>query len=475
MKDKKKAVRILAGFLSFMLVMTFVSRGVYAKSLPTVKVKEAKCGRLSRMLRCGGTVVPTAVKGVQLPEGLTVEQVDISAGCKAEKGDQLMKLDVSQLKEKAEALESEIAEMKESAETANNDGTPVFTEPDMPVSRVNVKKGDTVSAGDVLFTVDTGRLLRLINELETERNSDIINRGGCIAAAESADSSEGMEDTASQQRTQAAVYDCNIEQKQEKIDRYLEVYNNGGRVCAPCGGTVTAVKVGSGDLTGQSAAVLIGESDDESCSVKSREKLLDTYRALIEDDGAVMSTVDGTVTAVDVAAGQQTTSSAAVCIADNSRPVYFRAELTEEEAKQISAGDSADIALHNGRQVLSGCRISSVVRQSGTGYTAIVPIDSEDALSGDIGELRIQVNSEDSSICVPSGAIYGDRQKYVFILKKEEGFLGEEYRAERIEVTTSSSNETMTALSSGGLSEGDKVICTDKKLTDGQTVRYTEE
>jgi hypothetical protein len=42
-----------------------------------------------------------------------------------------------------------------------------------------------------------------------------------------------------------------------------------------------------------------------------------------------------------------------------------------------------------------------------------------------------------------------------------------------VDVTAGYSNDSMTALSSSGLGDGDKIICTDKKLTDGQTVRLS--
>ena len=471
MTDKKKMMKLFAGFLAAMLIMTFVSRAVYAKSLPLVQVKEAKTQRLTRMIRCGGTVVPTAVKSVFLPEGLTVEQMCVSGGCAVKKDEALLMLDTAQLKEKALTLENEIEELKEQSEQSKS-GTPVFAEPDMPVSKVNVGKGDTVEKGDVLFTVDSERLLRLINELETERNSDIINRDGCLAAAQKAEGDAALEEAASQQKVQAAVYDCNIKQEQQKIDRYLAVYKNGGRVCAPCSGTVTAVKISDGDLTAESAAVLIGERINESSAVREKEKLLKKYRCLIKDGGIVRSETDGTVTSAPVNAGEQTTASAAVCIADNSQKMYFHAELSEEDAKQVSAGDQTDVVLHNGKLKLS-CRIEAVVKRSGTGYTAIVPIDCTEALCGDIGELRIQAAAEESSICVPTSALFGSDHKYLFILKKEDGFIGEEYRAERVDVTAGYSNDSMTALSSSGLGDGDKIICTDKKLTDGQTVRLS--
>ena len=474
MTNKKKAVKVFSGFLAAMLVMTFVSRAVYAKNLPCVTVSEAKQQRLTRVIKCGGTVVPTAVKSVFLPEGLTVEQMIVSPGCAVEKDSELIRLDKAQLEEKALTLESEIADEKNASVSEPKYGTPVFAEPDMPVSEVKVRNGDTVKAGDTLFTVDLDRLLILINELEAERNTDMINRDGCTAAAEKAEEDELTVENAAQQRVQAEVYECSIEQKQRKIGRYLEVYNCGGKICAPCGGTVTAVKIGSGDVTSQSAAVLIGDEESVCSSISEKEKLLERYHELIKNDGIVKSTAAGTVTSAEITAGQQTTASAALCIADNTAPLCFRAELTEEDAAQISAGDTAEVVLHNGRLRLDDCRIDSVVKQSG-GYIAAVRVEDPDIRCSDIGELRVQSTAEESSICVPTSAVRGGSdQKYVFILKTEDGFLGEEYHAERINVTADKSNDTLTSLSGCGLTEGDKVICTDKKLSDGQTVRYSD-
>ena len=166
MKEKKIAWKLFAGFLILMLIMTFVSRIIYTRRLPVVTVQGVKSQRLTSVLSCSGTVEPTAVKTVYLPEGLTVEMISAFAGKKVEAGDELLRLDMKKLEEKANRLEAEINEEKQTSSASEKNGTSVFAEPDMPVKSISVKPGDRVEKGDELFRIDTDRLCFYINELE---------------------------------------------------------------------------------------------------------------------------------------------------------------------------------------------------------------------------------------------------------------------------------------------------------------------
>lgn len=473
MKENKRAVKFFTGFLVLMLIMTFVSRIVYTRSLPVVSVKSVKSERLTNVISCSGTVEPTSVKTVYLPEDLTVEMISAFEGKTVAEGDELLRLDLKKLEEKAQKLKTEINEEKQNAIDVGT-GTSVFAEPDMPVKSVTVKKGDKVKKGDLLFTIDTDRLCYFINELETERNNEIINRDACTAAIKKAEK-EKQDDIVAQQKTQEAIYNSGIAQKQRKIDRYMRVLNNYGNITAPCGGVVTAIKIGSGDTTTSAAAMLIGKSEKVGSAVMEKKKLLEEYNALIKNGGSVASEIAGTVTAVNIAAGQLTTSAAAISISDDSAPVYFRADLTEDQARKIAAGDGAELMFRNGRVRLN-CTVESVTKlPTGQGYRAAVPIESDKVVCGDIGQLKVRITDEEEGVCVPRSAVRGaENKRYVYLLVTEDGFLGEEYHAERVSVTEQNSNDIYVSLSSG-LSEGAYVICSEKELTDGQTVRLRNE
>ena len=143
MKENKRAVKFFAVFLVLMLIMTFVSRIVYTRSLPVVSVKSVKSERLTNVISCSGTVEPTSVKTVYLPEDLTVEMISAFEGKTVAEGDELLRLDLKKLEEKAQKLKTEINEEKQNANDVGT-GTSVFAEPDMPVKSVTVKKGDKV-------------------------------------------------------------------------------------------------------------------------------------------------------------------------------------------------------------------------------------------------------------------------------------------------------------------------------------------
>ncbi|MCR5020092.1 HlyD family efflux transporter periplasmic adaptor subunit [Ruminococcus sp.] len=466
---KKRPIKLFAIFLSAMLAMTFVSREIYTKKLAVVTAKNVQHMRLVKNIKASGTLEATAVKSVYLPDGLTVEKITVSVGSSVSNGDELFKLDMAQLKEKASRLEDEINELITEEGLQCDDETPVFIEPDIPVKSVEVKPGDKVSEGDILFTLDCDKLLLLINDLETERNEDIINLTGSLAKE-----NKELEEDNGLPNTEAEILELNIQKKQKKIDRYLGLYNNGGKVTAPCSGRVTKVKVKTGELTDQSAALLIGSDIKTSSAAADKKEQLKMLKDLIDQHGAVKSPADGIVTEQTLRAGEQTGSGAAVCIADENSPMIFSADISEEDAKNISVGDSADLSFHGGRIMIPGCRIASVTKSENV-FRLNVPIENREINCGETGQLTISAVSEEASDCVPNSAVKGSTtDRCIYVLRIEDGFLGKEYHAERLSVNTGLSNESFTAIDDTGLSEEDKVICTDRELTDGQTVRVKE-
>ncbi|MBQ8966028.1 hypothetical protein [Ruminococcus sp.] len=461
---KRKAVRYFGGFLAVMLVMTFVSRMVYTKNLAVVTAEKVRIGRLSKNIQCCGTAEATAVKTVSLPEGLTVEKLTAPAGSKVSVGEELLRLDMAKLRETAEKLAREIDDDIMNGGLGGSGEVPVFTESDMPVKSVKVKAGDKVSVGSELFTLNSDRLLMLINELEAVRNEDIIGRNG-----EDSLSTDG-------ETVQAELFDLSISEKQKKIDRYLKIYNAGGKVCAESEGTVTAVNIKAGDLTGQTAAVVISGQAKTTGSTAAKQEQLDKLNDLMAQQGAVLSPAEGIVTKVSVQAGDVTGGGAAVCIADNTEPMVFNADLSGEDGRLLAVGDSASLSFRNGRINLTDNRIAAMTRsEDGQNYRLTLPLESDEIVSGEVGQLTAGAACSDICECVPNRAVKGSgREKYIYLLKKEEGFLGEEYHAERIDVETVMSNENSTALKNTGLTEEDMVICTDKELKDGQTVRVSK-
>ena len=472
MMIKKLSSKLFALFLAAMLAMTFVSRVVYTKKLAVVTVKNLQHIRLTKNIKCSGTLEPTAVTPVFLPEGLTVEKITAAAGSSVVAGDELLRLDKAQLKDKAERLKREINESVADNGLYSKEETPIFTEEDIPIKSVSVKAGDKVSEGDELFMLDCERLLILINDLETERNEDIINRDGILAHA-SDDTEEGESGLPN---TEADVLALSIAQKQAKIDRYLALYKSGGKVCAPCSGTVTKVEIKTGDLTQRSAALLIGGDIQPGAAVADKEQQLSDLLELIKQDGAVVSPADGQVTEQPLRAGSQTGDGAAVCIADETSPMIFSADITEEDARNIAVGDSAQLTFRGGRIVVNECCIASVTKSAnGIGFRLTVPLENSKVSSGETGQLTVSTAADEASDCVPNIAVKGSKtNRCIYVLRTEEGFLGKEYHAERLSVTTGLSNEGLTALDDTGLTEEDLIICTDKELTDGQTVRIRE-
>jgi len=81
----KNTVNLLR-FLAVILVLTLVARGTSAATLPKVSVSAPQAAEITETVSGTATVASSRETGVTAPEGLTVQEVLVSAGQKVEAG-----------------------------------------------------------------------------------------------------------------------------------------------------------------------------------------------------------------------------------------------------------------------------------------------------------------------------------------------------------------------------------------------------
>lgn len=93
---------------------------------------------------------------------------------------------------------------------------------------------------------------------------------------------------------------------------------------------------------------------------------------------------------------------------------------------------------------------------------------------GQGGTFTVDYQSESYSQCIPAEAVYSESNRsYVYVVRIQQGILGEELAAEKRYVTVEKTGDRYAALSDGTLKEGEEVIVsTTKELQDGEVIRY---
>lgn len=460
---KTKILKYFLLFLAAMLVMTFVSRGVYTYRLPRVSASYAKNQSLSFTVNCSGTLESSVKLPVVTLPDLRIAEICVKPGDNAEAGDKLLQFDIDYLEETIRRLEAEIESEIENGSDLYNEARkiPVFTQPGLRVAEVCVKRGDTVNSGEILLRFDFTYLNEYIYRLQAEIDADILTREDYYA---------------SESYNAAEILSCSIDEKQRQLDKYLSISENGGVLYSDVSGIITEVRAETGGLTDDTAAFLMTDVS-EGCishSIEEKQRRLEEYRQLLEQGAAVYVKTDAEISEVLVSAGGFTNESAAFLIADMAEGLYFSANISEEEAKRISVGDMVTLSFRNEKIRLENCEIASIASADAEGvYRLEIPLERSELTVGEIGQLTVTVMSEERYICIPLEAIHTETgQSCVYIVEEREGFLGTEYHVKRKNIHIAEQNERYAAVEDSGIKETDSIVTyATKELYDGETVR----
>lgn len=484
--EKKTIIplRWFIGFLCVMAALTFISRQVYASKLPVVSAESFTQQNIIHTVKAAGSVQYDSVQPVFLPQGAVIDKVCVHSGDKVEKGDVLAQLNIQSLKRSADELEAQIQELQSGSSAFETcEDSPVFTESGLRVQKLNVSVGDEVHKGDVLMTADNEHLLKYINSLEAERNKDMISRNGACKSKNAPISTDAQDFSGEDPQDRIDTLNISITEQQKLIDRYTKIYYSGGDILADTDGIVTKLNIGAGDITTESAVMVISGSSTPSGSLAAKQVQLESLKALLADDGSVYSPAAGTVSKVNAEAGTPAADTASFFITDTTGgKLYFTADIDEDSAKRLSVGDKVTITFRNGKLSYENAHISAMTKTD-SGYRAEIPLDPEgfpqayELENSEIGEVSAAASSAQAYQCINKEAVYGSgNERYIFVLREYDGFFGKEYRAVRQNVTVDDENSDIAGTLSSGLTQEDKVIViTDKPLTDSVRVRLSAE
>lgn len=463
-KFKNKMLKYFIAFLAIMFAMTFISRMLYSERLPRVTAASVKYQSIVHYIKGSGTVEAVKKNPFFVSSGLRVNEVMVKDGDKVNSGDVLFTLDMEYLNEKISSYESEISYELNSQPGVYNNTTksPVFTESGLRVREVYVMPGDTVSDGQALFRLDMDYLTVKINDLTNEINSDIFNREGCYA----------REDNNSADAISAAM---NV--KLDQAARYESIYSRDGVIYSNMDGVVTNVNISPGDITSDTAAVLLSSDPQYSDTVNIKRTQIEKLRVLAENNGNVVSNTTGTVSDLNIRPGDITGDTSALCISDSSAGMYFSSQLSEADASYISIGDTVTVRFRNGKIRSENCEITNIKKsQQEKEYIIEASIKNDQVQIDEIGEFNFSAMSSSKYYCFPASAVHFDSESrtegYVYLLKETEGFIDVENEVWMMRVTIDDSNDAYYGVASPDIMGDEQfVLSSTKELSDRQKVR----
>lgn len=355
------------------------------------------------------------------------------------------------------------------------DTVDVFPMAQGEVTSVNVKVGDYVSAGQVLFTIDSTQAKAAYDQAQAQQSSA---RASYDQASVGYTTSQAQYKSALQQVETAK---SSASQAQTSYDRAKTLYE---------AGTISKAELESAEnaLTNANAAVTQAElaADQAKEGINSAQASLQAASAGITSSQAgvtqatdalgnyiVKAPSSGYVNTVNVVSGSVVSSAApAVSISDTS-VLEMNAAISEYLINSINIGDNVDIYITSlASEPFSGVvsEVGEVPAAGSLTYPVKVRVTSGDSRikAGMFAEVRFTSAKKDNVIIVPSEAVkISGGENYVYVLNGDDV-------AQKTKVTLGIDNGTIAEIT-GGLDTGDRIVVKGQDyIEDGESVNVVD-
>ena len=194
-------------------------------------------------------------------------------------------------------------------------------------------------------------------------------------------------------------------------------------------------------------------------------------------DATVTADIAGTVTAINVTAGNSTSAATPVAVLQPEGKGYTMSfSVTNEQAKRLSVGDKADLVNAWRYDDVNVTLASIKPDTTEPGQKKLLTFDvSGSVTAGQTLNVSVGQKSANFDLIVPNSAIREDNNgKFILIVESKSSPLGNRYVASRVDVEVLASDDTQTAIS-GGLYGYEYVITTSSAPVEaGKLVRLAD-
>jgi multidrug efflux pump subunit AcrA (membrane-fusion protein) len=347
---------------------------------------------------------------------------------------------------------------------------PIYAEASLHVAQVHVRAGQQVAKGDPLFTFEGDSLAEFLRDKEKaeEAAAQSLTDARQAFAYAKADMRTTALDAygdaeARIQRTQAA-YDAAVAEGAPQ--RTQELRRNEWEAAIRARDRMTGVR----SYFEKERALSKAEGEHASAA----DDLENARR--IAQNATIRASWDAQVISVDIEPGiTASTETAAMILAGLTGEWELIALVSEEEAKDLEAGDMADVILGGSRYQ---CPILSLAASAGEVGKAEMAfrLPGSAGRSGMSAKVEIRKRTQNHDLLIPLSALRRDNGGYyVYVITSREGALGAETTVSRANVALLEQDATRVAVQ-GGVSLQDQIVTRgDRELHAGDRVRVRED
>ena len=420
--DRKKLMKILVGFLAFILACTILSRA--AASVTAVQVAAAFPANMviTHQVTGIGMIEQKQESPVSVKPGQKVEQIFVRTGQKVKAGDVLFQINMEALEEPIRTLEQELEKIKLEQKDAISRRAQAEQEHAL-LQRHAKEVYDQIAA-------ETSQAVAWAKE-DLERALETSDQDQIYAAQRAYD-----EAAASRSERLAEAHRAIEAAKQEQVS----------------------------DSTGELKQIEMAQL----------EAGLTQLLALKDVQGNIPAPFDGTITKLNIETGGVTSEQGAVLITDAASGGIFTVSVGKEEEVYLKTGMPVILESTDGQKVETGLSIAAIEEDSENLDMIKVTVDiPPQAMEiGTSAKMTAQWDSKQYDTCVPVQALYESSQgTYIYMLKEKESVLGTELAAVKMNVTILDKNETYAAIDEPALADQQIIVSSDRNMEEGSRVR----
>ena len=535
-KKKREWIKTAAIiFLAVMLVLTFFSNTVMNYSLPEVATVYVEPGTITAKIRGTGVVESGDPYEVKVTESRTVQSVAVRAGDQVQKGDVILYLEEKESEELKAALAAldEAKKALDDAKGAYNDAllTGNYTDQDISAAigntSVSAYRQQLTAAQNAVVPLQTtvDQLTQQIGDIDAQlkleqslMQSAQDRADAAMAAAPpsvSGGDSSGLEaavqaaqteyDAAKQAETvtpgdaglQAAT--AAAKKKLDTAKANLSNYNSAASEVTSRSQTITNLNSQRAqrevELYNATKALDEAKANLEALTsllgnkvglegfldaISDAQDVVNDAQAEVDEltaksaGATVTAGISGTVTSVNIVAGNTTSPETPVAVLQPEGKGYTLSfSVTNEQARRLSVGDRAELVNAWRYEDVSATVSGIKPDPTDPGQRKQITFDvTGEVTAGQTLNLSVGQKSANFDYIVPNSAVREDNNgKFILIVESRPSPLGNRYVASRVDVEVLASDDTQSAVS-GALYGYEFVITTSTQPVEaGQLVR----
>lgn len=478
------AAAVITGLLLFLRKR--VSDQFAGSSGTEVSSAAVTAGSISTSVYGSGRLSDDDVEQLDIPSGVELEKIYVSLGNRISEGDILASVKMSSVLSAMSDISDELDSLDEQISSAAGSSSDSYISSSVSgrVKKVYAEPGDSVAS--VMYGHGALALISLDGYMAVDIENGTLSAGDSVTVtASDGKSYSGTVSTAGDGTAtvlvtdNGTVYGDSVTAEDENGNTLGSgtLYIHDELKAVGYTGSVSYVYV-SGNSYVYSGSSLMALTDTANTAgyqslLSQREEKEETLRQLIRiyKEGALYSTLSGTVNVIN-AADSETSESSSASSSDGQyisispdKTMSMSVSVDESEILSVSIGQKASVTIDSiDGETFSGT--VTAIDKAGTSssgvttYTAGISIDKTDAmLSGMSASATIMINGVENALLIPVDALNMTSSSYYVYTSYDEstGELGG-----MKEVTVGITNSNYAEITSG-LSEGDTVYYIEKQ------------